>query len=440
MLKKLMISVVLLAIIPPAEARKRLPVVPDSLQRFTVKVNGVSLEMQRVEGGSFMMGATADQTDAEIYNDKPAHLVFLSPFYIATTEVTTTLWQKIMTEREVLSPKGFPTHPINYVTWYDCQEFVRRLDSITGLPFRLPTEAEWEYAARGGHKSKAFRFAGGNEPDSVGWTYSCSGNWTHPVARKRPNELGLYDMTGNVSEWCQDRYGRYQLGTAPNPCGVDTGMYRVVRGGSYDECAANSHISFRRWLLPETSAGYIGFRLALTLPHDPMTKIIEEEPPLTRTIKLKDRRLRFIYVPAEQPYYISEEIECSLWKKIMKSDATNRVKHVAVGMSHKERLQFAEKCSKIANEAMFIAAAEYIVAAEQKGLIEPFQNSQDNRRKTQSIRQIQRKRRIADKLSPWTELVGFRLPKPDDPVLLQFKKEDDDSRPLRLIIKLPKAD
>ena len=124
----------------------------------------------------------------------------------------------------------------------------------------------------------------------------------------------------------------------------------------------------------------------------------------------------------------------------MKSDAPDRVKHVAVGMSQNERVQFVEKCSRIANEAMFVAVAEYIVAAEQKGLIEPFNAPQDNRRKPQSIRQIQRKRRVADKLSPWTELVGFRLPKPDDPVLLQFKKEDDDSRPLRLVIKLPLVD
>ena len=131
-------------------ARKHKPVVPDSLQRLEIDVNGIGLTMQRIEGGSFMMGATLDQTDRDLYSDKPAHLVFLSPYYIATTEVTVQLWRAVMPEREVIVPNGYPTVPVSYVSWYDCQEFVRRLDSITGLPFRLPTEAEWEYAARGG--------------------------------------------------------------------------------------------------------------------------------------------------------------------------------------------------------------------------------------------------------------------------------------------------
>ena len=289
--------------------------------------------MQRVEGGSFMMGATTDQYDPEIYTDKPAHLVFLSPYYIATTEVTVELWRAVMPEREIISPKGYPTLPISYVSWNDCQEFVRRLDSITGYPFRLPTEAEWEYAARGGNKSKFFRFAGGNIADSIGWTYSCSGNWKHPVGRKHPNELGLYDMTGNVSEWCQDRYGAYQLSTLPNPCGADTGSYRVVRGGSYDECNANSHLSVRRWYVPETSAGYIGLRIAVTLPNDPMMQVQQEEPPLTRSVRIKGKKVRFVYVSAEQPYYISEEIERGLWRKIMQKDAPDKIQSIALGMS-----------------------------------------------------------------------------------------------------------
>lgn len=434
MYKKVVILSICIGIVFGVAAKRREAVVPDSLQRLVLSIDGVSIEMQRVEGGSFMMGSTPDQRDFDLTTDKPAHLVFLSPFYIATTEVTTALWRKVMPDREVLSPRGFPTNPITYVTWHDCQEFVRRLDSITGLPFRLPTEAEWEFAARGGTQSKAFRFAGSDEPDSVGWTYSCSGNWTHPAARKQPNELGLYDMTGNVSEWCQDRFGLYHLGTTPDPCGPDTGEFRVARGGSYDECIANSHISVRRWYVPETSAGYIGFRLALTLPNDPMKQVAEEEPPLTRTIRLKDRRLRFIYVPAEQPYYISDAVECGLWKKIMLSDAPDRVKHVAVGMSRSERVRFAEKCSRTADVAMQVASVEQIVAAERQGLIEPFQADNTQQHKLQSVRQIQRKRRAADKWSPLTELVGFKLPKPDDPILLQYKQADDESRPLRLVI------
>lgn len=446
----------------PLAARRHKSVVPDSLQRIDIKIHiagkdssdgkdstvgkdslsgkdsssgkDLHLIMQRVEGGSFMMGATTDQYDPDIYTDKPAHLVFLSPYYIATTEVTVELWRAVMPESEIISPKGYPTIPISYVSWNECQEFVRRLDSITGLPFRLPSEAEWEYAARGGNKSKSFRFAGGNIADSIGWTYSSSGNWKHPVGRKHPNELGLYDMTGNVSEWCQDMYGAYQLSTLPNPCGADTGSYRIVRGGSYDECNANSHISVRRWYRPETTAGYIGFRVAFTLPNDPMMQVQQEEPPLTRSVRIKGKKVRLVYVPAaEQPYYISEEIESSLWRKIMKKDAPDRIKSIAIGMSKKERVRFAEYCSRLANDAIYVASAEQIVAAEQQGIIEPFQPDVSHRHKKRSVHQIQRKRRIATKLSPWTELVGVRLPKPDDPVLLQFKKADDESRPLRLV-------
>ena len=153
-------------------AKRHKPVVPDSLQRIVLNVNGIPLTLRRVEGGSFMMGGTIDQTDKDIYTDKPVHLVFLSPYYIAETEVTSQLWRSVMPERETLTPRGYPTNPISYITWYDCHEFLRRLDSITGLPFRLPTEAEWEYAARGGEKSEYFRFAGSHVADSIGWTNS----------------------------------------------------------------------------------------------------------------------------------------------------------------------------------------------------------------------------------------------------------------------------
>ena len=451
----------LLTFVLPLAARRHKSVVPDSLQRIDIKIHitgkdssdgkdstegkdslsgkDLHLIMQRVEGGSFMMGATTDQYDPDIYTDKPAHLVFLSPYYIATTEVTVELWRAVMPESEIISPRGYPTIPISYVSWNECQEFVRRLDSITGLPFRLPSEAEWEYAARGGNKSKSFRFAGGNIADSIGWTYSSSGNWKHPVGRKHPNELGLYDMTGNVSEWCQDIYGAYQLSTLPNPCGADTGSYRIVRGGSYDECNANSHISVRRWYVPENSAEYIGFRVAFTLPNDPMVQVQQEEPPLTRSVRIKGKKVRFVYVPAaEQPYYISEEIESSLWRKIMKKDAPDRIKSIAIGMSKAERVRFAEYCSRLANDALYVASAEQIVAAEQQRIIEPFQPEVSHRHKKRSVHQVQRKRRIATKLSPWTELVGVRLPKPDDPVLLQFKKADDESRPLRLVSYISK--
>jgi len=426
----------LLLVSLPLLAAKHMPSVPDSLQRIVVPVNGITVTMQRVEGGSFMMGATPEQSDPDLVSDKPAHLVFLSPYYMATTEVTYALWHAVMPERETLTPKGYSNHPINYVSWHDCQTFVRRLDSITGLPFRLPTEAEWEFAARGGIKSRKYRFAGSNIADSVGWLYSCSGNWTHPVARKHPNELGIYDLTGNVAEWCQDLYGAYRLGTNPNPCGADTGSYRVVRGSSYDECLANSHLSVRRWFKPETSTGYIGLRLALTLPDDPIMQPAEtNKTALSKTVRIKGRTLRFVYVPAEQPYYISEEISVTLWKKMMRHEPEDKQRSIALGMSYAARQRFAEECSLAAQERLFVASAEEIVAAEQERLIEPYEKEEKNRYKSLSIRQIQRRRKAADRWSPLTELVGFRLPKPDDPILLQYKKEDDESRPLRLVIR-----
>ena len=423
----LLLTLVLL----PASARKRQQI-PDSLRTLSFEINGVAFSMQRVEGGSFIMGATRDQYDPDTYTDKPAHLVFLSPFYIASTEVTNKLWKSVMPDKETLSPSGYPYHPVSHVSWYDCQEFVRRLDSITGFPFRLPTEAEWEYAARGGKDSKAFRFAGGNEADSVGWLYACAGNWTHPVAHKRPNELGLYDMTGNVAEWCRDQYGAYQLTTTPDPQGADTGSYRVVRGGSYDECAANSHLSVRRWYRPEATAGYIGFRIALTLPNDPMMQQETESPSLTTNIRLGGRRLHFALVPGEEPFYISEEISASLWKKIIGFEPPQKERSIAIGMPLQERVRFAELCSRAADKPLTVATLSEIDTALSKGVI-PYPEKPRHQR---SLLETQRTRKTRERLSPWAELIGVKVKLPDDPVLLQFQGDENDKRPLRLILRI----
>ena len=246
----------------PVSARKK-PQVPDSLRTIRVEVNGVELTMQRVEGGSFVMGATQDQYDRDIYTNKPAHLVFLSPFYIAETEVTNRLWHAVMPEKEMLGPKGYPTHPVSFVTWNDAQEFVRRLDSITGYAFRLPTEAEWEYAARGGAKSKGYRFAGANEADSVGWTYVVAGQWTHPVGRKRPNELGLYDMSGNSWEWVYDWLIGYTEEAKTNPVQLTGSGNKTRRGGSYDEPEDFARVS-RRAIRSRDGAAGMGLRLGLS--------------------------------------------------------------------------------------------------------------------------------------------------------------------------------
>ena len=425
------ITALLLLLLLPLAAKKR-PHVPDSLQTLTFEVNGVPIRMQRVEGGSFVMGATPDQHDPDTYTDKPAHLVFLSPYYMATTEVTNRLWRAVMSEKEMLELSGYPEHPVSFVSWHEAQRFVRRLDSITGIPFRLPTEAEWEFAARGGAKSKHYRFAGGDVPDSIGWLYSVAGNWTHPVGRKQPNELGLYDMTGNVAEWCQDLYGPYQLSTAPDPCGADTGSFRIVRGGSYDEAKANCHLSVRRWYEPETSVGYIGLRVALSLPDDPMKQAVPEEPPLTQKVRIKGRRLHFYLVPGEEPYYISDEISANQWKRVMAAEPPDREHGLAVGMSRQERLRFAETCSRLADKPLAVASIAEVDSAIAKGVIDPPKQP----KRKQSVRSTQRSRRVRSKLSPWTELVGVRLSLPDDPVLLEYKGDANEKLPLRLVIKL----
>ena len=425
------ITALLLLLVLPLAAKKRQPV-PDSLQTLTYEVNGVPIQMQRVEGGSFVMGATSDQHDPDTYTDKPAHLVFLSPYYMATTEVTNRLWRAVMSEKEMLELSGYPEHPVSFVSWHEAQRFVHRLDSITGMPFRLPTEAEWEFAARGGAKSKHYRFAGGDVPDSIGWLYSIAGNWTHPVAHKQPNELGLYDMTGNVAEWCQDLYGPYQLSTAPDPCGADTGSFRIVRGGSYDEAKANCHLSVRRWYEPETSVGYIGLRVALSLPDDPMKQVVPEEPPLTQKVRIKGRRLHFYLVPGSEPYYISDEISANQWKRVMASEPPDKERGLAIGMSRQERLRFAETCSRLADKPLVVASIAEVDSAIAKGVIDP--PKQPKRKK--SVRSTQRSRRVRSKLSPLTELVGVRLSLPDDPVLLEYKGDANEKIPLRLIIKL----
>ena len=282
MRRKWLIIIVFLTSVLPLAARRHKSVVPDSLQRIEIKIHidgknsslekDLYLTMQRVEGGSFMMGATEEQYDPDILTDKPAHLVFLSPYYIATTEVTVELWRAVMPEREIISPRGYPTIPISYVSWNDCQEFVHRLDSITGYPFRLPTEAEWEYAARGGKKSKGYMYAGSNTLEEVAWyEKNCpykdddqSDYCPHEVALKHPNELGLYDMSGNVEEWCSDwyKYDYYTVSPGKNPKGPDSGFNHVARGGYWRENDRHCRISYRHY--DDEGSDDVGFRLVLS--------------------------------------------------------------------------------------------------------------------------------------------------------------------------------
>ena len=228
-------------------------------QTFTV--NGVSFTMIAVEGGTFPMGATSEQGSDADSDEKPVHSVTLSDYYIGETEVTQELWTAVM-ENNPSCYSGNPKRPVERVAWNDCQEFVKKLNQLTGKNFRLPTEAEWEYAARGGKKSKGYKYSGSNTIDDVAW-YTSNSSSTHDVKTKQANELGIYDMSGNVYEWCQDRYGSYSSSSQTNPTGPSSGSYRVNRGGSWSGSARGCRVSYRGYNYPGSSFNDLGLRLVL---------------------------------------------------------------------------------------------------------------------------------------------------------------------------------
>ncbi len=228
----------------------------------TFTVGSVSFTMKPVAGGTFIMGATSEQGRAATSDEKPAHQVTLSDYYIGETEVTQELWQAVMGS----NPSHFKGNnlPVEKVSWDDCQEFISKLNSITGQKFRLPTEAEWEYAARGGAKSRGYQYSGSNNIESVAWYFNNSRLRTHDVKTKQPNELGIYDMSGNVWEWCQDWYGSYSSSAQTNPTGPSTGSRRVRRGGSWYFEAWFCRVSNRRSSkAPGRRTDNLGLRLAL---------------------------------------------------------------------------------------------------------------------------------------------------------------------------------
>ena len=232
----------------------------DNDKQVTITVNGVTFKMIVIEGGAFTMGATNEQVKIANTDELP-HKVTLSSFCIGQTEVTEELWKAVMG----YIPDGFRgdiQRPVDGISWNDCQVFISKLNRLTGKHFRLPTEAEWEYAARGGNKSRGYKYAGGNVIDDVAW-YNGNCNTKQLVATKVPNELGLFDMTGNAAEWCQDWYSDYIVEPQTNPTGPtsDLGYGNVLRGGHYNEDARYCRVSYRFFNLPSSSVG--GLRLAL---------------------------------------------------------------------------------------------------------------------------------------------------------------------------------
>ena len=230
--------------------------------KLSFNVRGVFFNMIRVEHGTFMMGATKEQKRA-FGNEKPIHQVTLTnDYYIGETQVTQALWKAVMGK----NPSRFhgDNLPVENVSWNDCQSFIQRLNNKTGKTFRLPTEAEWEYAARGGKKSRNTQYSGGNNVIDVAWQNGNTGRKDHPVKTKQANELGIYDMSGNVWEWCQDRFGAYSSDAQTNPSGPKSGPCRVKRGGSRGDSAFFCRLSSRDWNSPGNRDYRLGLRLVLS--------------------------------------------------------------------------------------------------------------------------------------------------------------------------------
>ena len=237
------------------------------VEEFTV--GDVTFYMIPVEGGTFSMGATPEQGSDASSREKPVHQVTVSSYYIGETEVTQSLWLAVMGTM----PSNFTGMqlPVEQVSWEDCQAFIAALNAMTGQQFRLPTETEWEFAARGGNMSMGYKYSGSDNLASVAW-YSYNDSWdvrgtgyygTHPVATRNPNELMLYDMSGNVHEWCQDWYGAYDAGEQVNPVGPAGGTTRVYRGGSWYFDEWFCRVSFRNSVSPSYTSYGIGLRLAM---------------------------------------------------------------------------------------------------------------------------------------------------------------------------------
>lgn len=269
----------------------------EARENLVFTVNGVSFEMVYVEGGTFMMGYDSDICEKYKYwdyiNIKPNHLVTLSSYYIGETEVTQALWEAVMGttarqqfeeaqydenaqyyDEEYVNANTDSNFPMFYVSWEDCQVFVKRLSQILDLPFRLPTEAEWEYAARGGIKSMDYKYSGGNDIDCVGWNYgSCNSDSKenkkqvlHIVKTKSPNELGIFDMTGNVDELCQDAYGNYKGKHEINPMNQYYDEKECVcrNGGTGHPDNIFMNVLYRSSIEINFRGRVVGFRIALT--------------------------------------------------------------------------------------------------------------------------------------------------------------------------------
>ena len=246
-MKRILCSLFMLALIQPAFAQRKYTKIENS---------ALKISTTQVAGGTFDLGS-----DDESKDRKPAHTVKLNDFRIGTFEITQAQWMAVMGN----NPSTFKCDdcPVNNVSWNDAQAFIEKLNSMTGKHYRLPTEAEWEYAARGGANERMVRFAGKKLPQDIGWSDNNSKDRIHKVGLKKPNELGIYDMSGNVEEWCSDYYATSygSKNDAENPQGPASGKARVIRGGSWKSAAEDMSVTRRAGYLPDTHSISAGFRV-----------------------------------------------------------------------------------------------------------------------------------------------------------------------------------
>jgi formylglycine-generating enzyme required for sulfatase activity len=229
------------------------------IAKYTETVKGVSFDMIEVEGGTFLMGSSEDEQDH--LPDENQHEVTLNSFLIGKTVVTQALWKAVMQN----NPSHFKGDnlPVEQVNWKDCQEFLQKINQLTGKHYCLPTEAQWEFAAIGGNHSHGYVYAGSNTLNDVAWFVDNSEKCTHMVGLKQPNELEIFDMSGNVSEWCSDWYGNYPDKMHVDPKGPKSGWYHVIRGGDGISAFQNCRVAFRGYNFPGRYNSFLGLRLAL---------------------------------------------------------------------------------------------------------------------------------------------------------------------------------
>ena len=429
--------------------------VVDSLSGDTV-----TFRMRHIRAGSFVMGATPEQRSDEDAIDRPSHYVALSSYYIAETEVTQRLWHAVTGYYAGAEAAVNPDVPVTWVSWHDATRFCRLLSRLTDLPFSLPTEAQWEYAARGAEAARETRFAGSNRAVDVGWVYSNSGNRTHVVMSMAPNEAGLYDMTGNVAEWCQDWIGPYNLGERPDPAGPETDSLgkpvglndywsheKVVRGGSWDNTEHNAHLSSRGHHAPDYISNYCGFRLAMRDTAALSPEEDNDELPASKTLRIGRRKLRFILVRTDEPFYIAEDALTNAdWVAVLGKQNEEHLsanKNMLRGVSRSRQAEWCDRVSRNADKEALLAAGRVLTLAvsndteiqeaEKYGvkLHEPKKAAEADRQGST----YSRKRKQAKNMSVLAELIGVRVEVPEDKVLETLVEDKRNTSPIYLVLR-----